>query len=152
MIEVQVRVKLRGEVAWAELDVAPEEYFWRSDDLPWSIDSEPGHLHPSRLVPGRPVELAIVRVTDTATGSFHEGAYHYWNGPEDYACVVTWNREGKVTRELIFVGRMPYRENGSQVIRVNLDGEVPTTTMNCFMWGRGGDEHSESMLLGDRAA
>ena len=151
MIEVEVRIKLRGEAEWSALDVAPEEYFWPSDDLPWSIDSEPEHLHVSRLAPGRPIEFAIECVTDTASGSFRECAYHYWNGPEDYACVVTWNREGKVERELIFVGRTPHGENGSQVIRVNLDGSVPITTMNCFMWGRGGDEHSESML-GDRAA
>ena len=151
MMEVDVRVKLRGEEAWTALDVSPEEYFGPPDDLPWSLESEPEHLHPSRLAPGKPIEFAIVRVTDTASGAFHESAYHYWNGPEDYACIVTWNREGAVTRELIFVGRMPYKENGSQVIRVNLDGNVPITTMNWFMWGRGGDEHSESML-GNRTA
>lgn len=146
MVRVEVRMKFRGEDAWTAWEVPPEDYFWKLAERPWSIESEPEHLHVARLVPDKRIEFAAVRVMDTELASFQERAYHYWGGPEDYACIVTWNRGGSIERELIFSGRTPCGANGSQVIRIALDGDVPRTTAHSFSWGKGGDEHTDNML------
>lgn len=148
MVKVEVKYKARGESEWTSLDIPPADYFWHDADateIPWNIDSVSEHIQMARLLPEVSVEFATVRISD-GSGAFREHAYHYWGCAEDYACIVTRCSTGLVERELIFSGRMPYKENGSQVIRISLDADIPVTTMNCYMWGIGGDEYSESML------
>lgn len=149
MLEIDVRFKAADDEEWTVLELSPEEFFWHDPDAPdgpWDFDSVTEHLHVARLIPGTPVKFAKERVTDLETRNFQECAYHYWGGPEDYVCIVTHSCAGKVSRGLIFTGAMPYKVNGSHTVRVQLDADTPLTTMNCFMWGTGGDEYTDNML------
>lgn len=148
MVKVEVKYKARGHSEWTSLEISPADYFWRDADATsglWDIDSVSEHAHVARLLPDVPLEFATVRITNESD-AFREHAYHYWGGEGDYTCVATRSSAGVAERELIVSGRMPFKENGSQVIRISLDATVPVTTMNCYMWGSGGDEYSESML------
>jgi hypothetical protein len=149
MLEIDVRFKSAADAEWTRLELSPAEFFWHDPDTPdgpWDFDSVANHLHIARLVPGTPITFGKQRVTDLVSGDYQDCSYHYWGGPEDYACIVTHSCAGQVSRELIFTGSMPYKENGCHLVRVALDADTPLTTMNCYMWGRGGDEFTDNML------
>jgi hypothetical protein len=149
VLEIEVRYKKPGVTAWEALRFSPSEYFWRDPDQPngpWTFDDVTNHLHVAELVKDQPIEFGVTRVTDVSSGSYIHCAYHYWGGKEDFTCVVTRSTPDGISRELIFSGRMPYKDNGSHLVRVTLDGDLPVTNTNIYMWGEGGDEFEESVL------
>lgn len=152
MLDIQVGYKLLEASDWLLVRLDPADYFWRDPEQPgaeWEVDSVPQHNSVTELLPPDiidRVQHAFTRVSNAVSGSYYECAYHFWGRLDDYVCVVTHHLESQTGRELIFSGSMPFKENGSQVIRVMLDEPMPQLTMNCFMWGPGGDAESLSLL------
>ena len=151
MISIEVRYKLVGASQWHRRQLTPSEYFWADPDSSkhtWDVDSVPKHNQVGELLSigaADELELAITRVSNSI-GEYFECAYHFWGSSEDYVSLVTHHREEGTRKELIFCGRMPFKDNGTQVVRVALDDQIPRLTMNCFIWGPGGDDGSLDML------
>jgi hypothetical protein len=151
MLDIQVGYKLLDASDWHLVRLDPSDYFSRDSaraDL--QVASPPQHNHVAELLPPDIIDRlqhAFTRVSDAINGTSYECAYHFWGSANDYVCLVTHQQEGAMRRELIFVGAMPFKAEGSQVIRVALDAPMPRLTMNCFMWGPGGDAESLDMLL-----
>jgi hypothetical protein len=154
MLEVQVGYKQVDASDWHLVRLDPTDYFWRDPDQPgadFEVDSEPEHNHVAELLPPDVIDrlqYAFTRVIDAINGSSYECAYHFWGGLNDYVCLVTCQQQAATGKELIFSGRMPFKQAGSQVIRVVLDEPMPQLTMNSFMWGPGGAAESLDMLSG----
>lgn len=155
MLDIQVGYKLVDPSEWqlVRLDVA--DYFWRDPKGPEAeleVDSATQHNHVIELLPADIIDrlqYAFTRVSDAINGSYYECAYHFWGSAYDFVCVVTHHVESRTGKELIFSGALPFRPNGSQVIRVVLDTPMPRLTLNRFRWGPGGD--AESLDLPQRS-
>ena len=156
MISIEVRYKLAGASRWRYRRPKPSQYFLVDPDSPggtWTIDSVPKHNRIEQLLSLAEtdrLEQAVTRVSSSG-GKYLECAYHFWGNFEDYVCLVTRQRTAGVERELIFCGSMPFKTNGSQVVRVALDGTTPILTMNSFMWGPRGDDRSLDMRRPEEA-
>lgn len=152
MLTINVQYKLLGDSNFSDFMIEPRNYFWRDMDNPaepWEFDSEPIHNHVADLLnldDQQILEYASIHVRNTKTGDYQECAYHFWHSRDDYACLVTHSSAGRICRELIISGNVPFKDNGNQVLRIQLDGAFPLLTMNYFMWGKNGDEYSQNML------
>jgi hypothetical protein len=152
VLDIQVGYKLVEPSDWQLVRLDAADYFWRDPDRPgvdFDVDSAPQHNHITELLPADiidRVQYAFTRVSDAINGSYYECAYHFWGSIHDFVCVVTHHLESRTGKELIFSGALPFRENGTHVIRVALHDPMPRLTMNCFMWGPGGDAESLDML------
>jgi hypothetical protein len=148
MLSVEVRYRLADAEDWPFLRIEPARYFWRNPDAPdqpWEVDSLPSHSDVRELLPRDVLPRHVVtRVTDTSTGNFFECAYHLWGSPGE-VCLVTRQVSAKREQELVLSGTVPFKENGSQVVRIELT-DVPSIRANTFMWGHGGDEPSLDVL------
>lgn len=157
MITVQIACKPVAARVWKHMEMQPSEYFWTDPDDPtqqWDVDSAPKLDLISQLlnsIGSDPLEQAVTTVTNAETRDYRECAYHFWRDHESYVCLVTDKRGDRTEKEVIFAGIIPFGENGSQVVRITLHEAVPLVTMNMFMWGVGGDEHSIDMLRGEEA-
>lgn len=152
MLDIQVGYKLLDASDWHLVRLDASDYFSRDSALAADLQvaSPPQHNHVAELLPPDIIDRlqhAFTRVSDAINGASYECAYHFWGSPNDYVCLVTHQQDGATRRELIFVGAVPFKDDGSQVIRVALDAPMPRLTMNCFMWGPGGDAESLDMLL-----
>lgn len=151
MISIEVRYKLIGASQWQRRQMTPSEYFWVDPGCPndmWEVDSITKHNHFEELLAiaeADQLEQGITCVTNS-NGDYFECVYHFWGGSENYVCLVTRHLKMTTARELIFFGSVPFKENGSQVVRVALENSSPRLTMNCFMWGPGGDYRSLDMV------
>jgi hypothetical protein len=154
MLEIQVGYKQVDTPDWHLVRLDPSDYFWRDPERPdadFEVDSEPEHNHVAELLPPDVIDrlqYAFTRVTDAISGACCEYAYHFWGGVNDYACLVTTQRQAGTSKELIFSGRVPFKQECSQVIRVSLDDPMPQLTMNWFMWGPGGGAEALDMIKG----
>lgn len=154
MLEIQVGYKQADAPEWHLVRLDPCDYFTRDPQLPeadFEVDSEPQHNHVAELLPPDVIDglqYAFTRVVDAINGSCYECAYHFWGGVNDYVCLITRQRQSATGRELIFSGSMPFRQEGSQVVRVTLDEPMPQLTVNSFQWGPGGAAESLDMLTG----
>ena len=157
MIKVQIACKSIADGVWKHIEMQPTQYFWVDPDDPtreWAVDSTPKHDLISQLlssIQSEKLEKAVTKVTDDETGDYCECSYHFWRDHESYACLSIFRMGNKIEKELIFAGVVPFKDNGSQVVRVTLDDSVPVVTMNTFMWGAGGDEYSLDMLREEEA-
>lgn len=152
MLDIQVGYKLVEAADWHLVRLDPSDYFRRDPARPNAdpqVGGQPQHNHVAELLPPDILDRlqhAFTRVSDAINGASYECAYHFWGSANDYVCLVTHQQESGTRRELIFFGAMPFKQDGSQVIRVALDEPMPRLTMNCFLWGPGGDAESLDML------
>lgn len=152
-VDIELEYRTTG-VAWIEVALSPDQLFWPDPDDPnevWGLGSPWLHEQPLHHVPPQQEAVRYVRLTlrEHATGASHEFTYHHWAGHHGHARLSVWRAPNKATsRELIYFASVPIFENGSQVLRVDLDSDVPSVSMSVIMHGRGGDEFSEDLLSG----
>ena len=157
MLSVEVRYRQKGESGWQAFAVDPLHYFWSDPDnpaRPWEVDSVPKHNDVHELLPlvaPGSLQTVITRVSDSQSEDYFECAYQFWGSRHDYVCMISSQRAQRKERELVFSGNVPFKENGSQVVRVSLNDPIPRVTVNVFMWGPAGDDQTLNMLTSSHA-
>jgi hypothetical protein len=156
MLTIMIRYKTKKQLDWQTLSVSPADYFWVDPDLAvqsWDVDSAPKHGQAVAYlpVPRSSVLYTVVRVENSTTQDYWEVASEIV-GANSSVSITTAKIEGRSYRELVFTGDMPLKDNGSQVLRVNLSAEIPQITMNTLMWGPAGDDESLNLLRSQSGA
>jgi hypothetical protein len=150
-----VRISIRycdKDAKWSEARLSPEQFFWPDPDDPdeqWVIGSPWLHDDVTDYLPGaaETVARASVHLIDETTGGSQVVEYHFWGGPRNYTSIVDWLEPGKPPhKELIHVHDLPFYDNASQTLRVDLSDCRPTTTLNIILHGRNGDEFNIDLI------
>ncbi len=154
MLTITVRYQLDGK-NWQERQLSPEEYFWVDPDEsgePFKPTSVTNFDDASDLVPDserQRVTALVTDILDSTTNESFKCAHSYYRGTESYVCLTTHTNGGKVSRELIVTGEVPFRPEGNQVIRIAIEGDTAALNMNWVGWGKGGDEFGYNIKDGN---